>query len=192
MLMKVFRSILGLATADGAGAAGNGPSAHAFAFTGIDGRPMPLDAYRGRALLIVNTASRCGFTRQYAELQDLWSRYRDRGLVVIGVPSNDFGAQEPGNADEIKSFCALNFGVDFPLTTKERVSGRAAHPFYAWAADELGFGAKPRWNFHKYLVDGNGRLVDWFSTMTPPSSSRLIEAIEAALPPADGLNRGPG
>ncbi len=189
--MPFFRSLCGLFTATAliGSTAGATPSsrattksAHDFSFTSIDGQPLPLQDFAGRAVLIVNTASQCGFTKQYAGLQDLWQRYRDRGLVVLGVPSNDFGGQEPGSASEIKSFCEVNFNVDFPLTRKEHVSGEARHPFYTWAATELGTAAKPRWNFHKYLVAPDGRLVDWFSTMTKPTSDRVTRAVEATLP----------
>lgn len=159
---------------------GNG--AHAFSFVSIEGKPLPLASLSGKAVMIVNTASRCGFTKQYADLQDLWQRYRDRGLVVLGVPSNDFGGQEPGTEAEIKTFCEVNFDVDFPLTEKVRVKGDGAHPFYKWAADELGALAKPRWNFHKYLIASDGRLVEWFSTPTSPTEARVIRAVEAALP----------
>ena len=157
-------------------------SAFGFAFTSIEGEPMPLTAFAGKTLLVVNTASFCGFTRQYAALQELWERYRDRGLVVLGVPSNDFGGQEPGSESEIKQFCEVNFSVDFPLTTKEHVKGEAAHPFYRWAGREFGPAAEPRWNFHKYLVSPDGRLVAWFPTMMSPTSDEVTEAVEAHLP----------
>ena len=130
---------------------------------------------------MVNTASFCGFTRQYAGLQTLWERYRDQGVVVLGVPSNDFGAQEPGTEAEIKEFCEVNFNVDFPLTQKERVKGDRAHPFYRWAAETLGPSAAPRWNFHKYLVGPDGRLVGWFGTSTSPTAPQVVRAIEASL-----------
>ena len=161
-------------------------SAHDFAFTAIEGHPLPLAAYRGKAVLLVNTASQCGFTHQYETLQRVWERYRERGLVVLGVPSNDFGGQEPGSEKEIKQFCEVTFGLDFPLTTKQRVKGEQAHPFYRWAAGELGEAATPRWNFHKYLIAPDGRLVDWFSTPTPPNSERVRRAIEAHLPKSAG------
>jgi len=157
-------------------------TAHDFSFAAIEGGALPLSDFSGRAVLVVNTASRCGFTRQYGDLQALWSRYRDRGLVVLGVPSNDFGGQEPGTETEIKTFCEVNFDVDFPMTEKVHVSGETAHPFYDWARQELGALAKPRWNFHKYLVAPDGRLVDWFSTPTSPLSKRVIRAVEANLP----------
>ena len=163
-----------------------GTTAHDFAFTAIEGEPLPMTSFEGKALMVVNTASRCGFTRQYGDLQDVWERYRDRGLVVLGVPSNDFGGQEPGTEAAIKKFCEVNFNVDFPMTTKVRVKGDDAHPFYRWAADELGAEAEPRWNFHKYLVAPDGRLVGWFPTRTPPNAEEVLRAIEAQLPEATG------
>jgi len=140
---------LGLRTGPKPAAAG---SAHDFSFTAIDGEALPLSTFRGKVLLVVNTASRCGFTRQYEGLQALWNDYRDRGLVVLGVPSNDFGGQEPGSDPDISEFCTVNFHVDFPLTAKTPVRGQNAHPFYRWAAREVGALGVPRWNFHKYLV----------------------------------------
>lgn len=157
-------------------------SAHDFAFTSIDGEPMPMASFKGKAVLVVNTASLCGFTPQYTALQALWDRYQARGLVVLGVPSNDFGAQEPGTSAEIKNFCDTNYFITFPLADKEVVSGDGAHPFYQWASGELGALAAPKWNFHKYLVAPDGRLVDWFATTTKPDSAKVIKAIEAVLP----------
>ncbi|MAN80028.1 MAG: glutathione peroxidase [Rhodospirillaceae bacterium] len=157
-------------------------TAHDFAFTAIDGTPLPLKAFAGKAVLVVNTASQCGFTPQYSALQELWTRYRDKGFMLLGVPSNDFGGQEPGTAAEIKDFCEVNFNVDFPLTEKVAVTGENAHPFYVWAGKELGVLAKPRWNFHKYLIAPDGRLIDWFSTPTKPTAPRVLKAVEAALP----------
>ena len=130
----------------------------------------------------MNTASHCGFTPQYEGLQTLWETYRDRGLVVLGVPSNDFGGQEPGSEAEIKAFCEVNFSVDFPMTEKQVVKGEGAHPFYKWTAEELGFMSRPRWNFYKILVDPEGNAVAWFSSMTKPTSSKVSTAIEAVLP----------
>lgn len=153
-----------------------------FVFTSIDGEAMPLSAYQGKALLVVNTASRCGFTPQYEGLQALWQRYRDRGLVVIGVPSNDFGGQEPGSAAQIKSFCETNFAVDLPMTDKNQVVGDEAHPFYRWAATALGADQAPRWNFHKYLVGPDGRLVAAIPTRSEPTSEPVIAAVEKVLP----------
>lgn len=165
-------------------ARGNAMSAHDFTFQAIEGGELPLGGFKGKAVLVVNTASQCGYTPQYAGLQALWQRYRARGLVVLGVPSNDFGGQEPGSAAEIKQFCEVNFDVDFPLTEKQRVIGADAHPFYRWIARELGEGQVPRWNFHKYLVAPDGSLAGTFPTRVPPDAPELIKAIEAALPPA--------
>ena len=180
----LVRSLMVLAALIGgaSSAAGDGSqSAHDFSFTAIEGDLLPLSQYQGKVVLVVNTASRCGFTRQYDDLQAVWDRYRDQGLVVLGVPSNDFGGQEPGTEAEIKEFCEVNFSIDFPMTTKEHIKGDTAHPFYAWAARELGPMAKPMWNFHKYLIDGDGRLVEWFSSPTSPSSERMTRAIETQL-----------
>ncbi|MBM08200.1 MAG: glutathione peroxidase [Magnetovibrio sp.] len=163
-------------------AASKSITAYDFSFTSIDGNPLPLSSFTGKAVLVVNTASYCGFTSQYSQLQTLWHAYRDRGLIVLGVPSNDFGAQEPGTNNEIKAFCEVNFDIDFPLTEKVHVKGESVHPFYAWAERKLGVFAKPRWNFHKYLIAPDGHLVNWFSSVTSPSSSRLTKAVEAVLP----------
>jgi len=156
-------------------------TAHDFSFTAIEGGDLPLSNYKGEVVLVVNTASRCGFTPQYQALQDLYDAYKDKGFVVLGVPSNDFGAQEPGQAEEIKEFCEVNFNITFPMTDKTKVKGSDAHPFYQWAGDELGVMAKPRWNFHKYLIGRDGRLRDWFSSPTNPSSDKMRRAVETAL-----------
>lgn len=161
-----------------------GQSAHDFIFQSIDGQPLPLATFAGKAVLVVNTASQCGFTPQYAELEQLWRDYRGRGLVVLGVPSNDFGGQEPGGAAEIRAFCADTYAVDFPLAAKVRVKGADAHPFYRWAAAQVGALGVPRWNFHKYLIAPDGRLADWFSTVTKPRAPKVVAAIEKLLPPA--------
>lgn len=180
-MRKVLISIIAAFGLTLSGAAHAG-SAHMFDFTSIEGTPLSLAGYRGKAVLVVNTASRCGFTPQYAGLQSLWEKYRDRGLVVLGVPSNDFGAQEPGSEGEIKSFCEVNFDIDFPMTAKEVVSGDNAHPFYKWSSEALGGLSKPRWNFHKILLDTEGNAVDWFAPTTTPNADKLISAIEAVLP----------
>ncbi|NVK18411.1 MAG: glutathione peroxidase [Methylocystaceae bacterium] len=157
-------------------------TAHDFSFDTIEGTPLNLSDYKGHVVLVVNTASECGFTPQYKGLQALWEAYKDKGLVVLGVPSNDFGGQEPGQADEIKQFCEVNYGVDFPLTDKTVVKGDQAHPFYKWARQELGFMAAPKWNFHKYLIDQNGQLVDWFATTTKPQSDKITKKLDRLLP----------
>jgi glutathione peroxidase len=165
-----------------AAAVPSGRTGFDFEFQSIDATPINLSDWRGRALLVVNTASQCGFTGQYAGLQHLHATYQDRGLTVIGVPSNDFGGQEPDSEADIKAFCRSHFQVSFPMTAKTHVIGAHAHPFYRWAADELGAAARPRWNFHKYLVAPDGQLADWFSTVTGPASSRVVSAIERVLP----------
>ncbi len=135
--------------------------------------------YRGKVLLVVNTASRCGFTDQYADLEQLYADYRDRGLEIAGFPSNDFGNQEPGNESSIKSFCRLTYGVRFPMYAKTRVRGETADPFYKALADAAG--TEPRWNFHKYLLDRDGNLVGSFGSSTNPQGRKMIEAIESVL-----------
>ncbi|MEQ9447991.1 MAG: glutathione peroxidase, partial [Rhodospirillaceae bacterium] len=125
-------------------------TAHDFSFSAIEGGELPMSQFAGKAVLVVNTASFCGYTPQYTGLQALWDEYRDKGLVVLGVPANNFGGQEPGSDEEIKQFCEVNFSVDFPMTSKESVAGADAHAFYKWAAVTLGTDKAPKWNFHKY------------------------------------------
>jgi len=158
-----------------------GPSAWDFSFTAIDGEQLPLSQYEGQAVLVVNTASRCGFTSQYDALQQLWLDYRERGLIVIGVPSDDFGGQELSSEVEIKQFCEVNFNIDFPLTSITSVKGGTAHPFYKWAGQEVGMFARPKWNFHKYLIDRNGQLSASFSSMALPTSDKIRTAVETVL-----------
>jgi glutathione peroxidase len=168
----------------GASDAAEPAGAHAFAFTSIEGDPLPLAAFAGRPVLVVNTASMCGFTYQYAALQRLWAAYRDRGLVVLGVPSNDFGGQEPGSAKEIKTFCETNFDVDFPLTEKVHVKGAPSHPLFAWFREELGADAGPRWNFHKYLIAPDGRVVAAWPSSVEPDAKEITAAVDQLLPEA--------
>lgn len=153
---------------------------HTFKTLGTE-KPMPLSDFKGNVLLIVNTASKCGFTGQYKGLEKLYKNYKDKGLVIIGVPSNDFGGQEPGSDEEIASFCRINYGVTFPMASKESVKGKQAHPFYIEAKKTLGFGSAPKWNFHKYLIDRKGVLIDYFHSTTKPTSDRIITAIEKIL-----------
>ncbi|MBM3610722.1 MAG: glutathione peroxidase [Alphaproteobacteria bacterium] len=157
-------------------------TAYNFSFKELVGGDMiRLKQFKGKVLLIVNTASECGFTPQYEGIETLYNKYKHKGFVVIGIPSNDFGGQEPGSKKEIADFCKINYGVTFPMTSKEIVSGNKAHPFYIWAKKILGFGTSPKWNFHKYLVDRHGNLVDYFNSTTFPDSKRLTNAIERAL-----------
>lgn len=159
-------------------------SAYDFSFTSILGDPAPLAAYKGKAILIVNTASRCGFTSQYEGLQKLYESYGPDGLVIIGVPSNDFGAQEPGTEAEIKEFCEGVYKITFPLMSKEVVTGSDAHSFYQWAAAQKKGGlifSSPKWNFHKYLVGRDGALIGSFGSQVTPQSAELLSAVAAAL-----------
>jgi glutathione peroxidase len=163
-------AVFGLAVAamtGGRAMAGTG-SVYDFTLPGIDGRPLALAKFRGKALLIVNTASECGFTPQYEGLEKLYEHYKSKGLVVLGVPSNDFGGQEPGTAEQIVKFCKLNYGVTFPLAAKTKVKGAEADPLYAWLT---GLGGPPKWNFHKYLFAADG-----------PMGGKITSAVEAALP----------
>jgi glutathione peroxidase len=153
-----------------------------FEFKALEGEKMPLAQWRGHPLLVVNTASFCGYTPQYTDLEAVWRKYRERGLVVIGVPSNDFGQQEPGSAKEIKEFCDANFDVDFPMTEKSRVIGGEAHPFFRWIAAELGEDAAPRWNFHKYLVGPDGQLAGVWPSSVKPTDAKVTAEIEKLLP----------
>lgn len=156
-------------------------TAHDFAFAGIAGGMVRLADYAGGPVLVVNTASKCGYTGQYDGLQALYDRYRERGLTVVGVPSDDF-RQELATAEAVKEFCEMNFGIDFPMAGITPVKGGSAHPFYAWAARTLGPRNAPRWNFHKYLVGPDGRLVAAFGTQVEPTAPEIVAAIERLLP----------
>jgi glutathione peroxidase len=159
----------------------NASNLHDFTLTGIDGKPLSLQQFDGKVVLLVNTASECGYTGQYEGLEALWLAYKDKGLVVVGVPSNDFGGQEPGKAAEIASFCKLNYGVTFPLADKTVVKGKSANPVYIWAGSQAGALGSPKWNFHKYLFARSGQFIDWFSTPTEPMSKKIKAAVEKAL-----------
>jgi glutathione peroxidase len=156
-------------------------TAYDFSFTSIDGGALPLSNFKGKALLVVNVASQCGLTPQYSGLEALWKDKSGKGLVVLGVPANDFGAQEPGTEKEIKTFCETRFAVDFPMTAKEHVIGPDAHPLYKWVVSELGEAAAPKWNFHKYLFGRDGSIAGTFGSRTPPDAAELTSAIDAAL-----------
>jgi glutathione peroxidase len=157
-------------------------TAYDFTAETLEGRPAPLADYRGQVLLIVNTASKCGFTPQYTGLEALWTKYKDRGLTVLGFPCNQFGAQEPGDAAEIASFCSLTYDVTFPMMTKVEVNGSKAHPLWAWLKNSkkglLG-SESIKWNFTKFLIDRNGQVIARFGPTTEPKA--LEGAIEAAL-----------
>ena len=155
-------------------------SAYAFSFPALSGDDIRLAAFTGKPLLVVNTASLCGYTPQYAGLQELWSEFRERGLTVIGVPSNDFGGQEPGGTSEISETAHHQYGVTFPIAAKAVVVGPKAHPFYKWAA-EARPKEVPKWNFHKYLVGRDGYIAEVFPSAVEPADTRIKTAIARAL-----------
>jgi glutathione peroxidase len=154
-----------------------------FTLADLDGQPLPLSRYRGCAVLLVNVASRCGLTPQYAGLETLWREGRELGLVVVGLPCNQFGAQEPGSADEIREFCAINYSVSFPLSAKIDVNGPDRHPLYRWLAGPTArFPGDIEWNFEKFLIDAEGEPVERFAPTVKPEDIVLREAIARAVP----------
>ncbi|MHC2619787.1 glutathione peroxidase [Bradyrhizobium huanghuaihaiense] len=155
-------------------------SAYAFTFPALSGDDIRLAAFTGKPLLVVNTASLCGYTPQYAGLQELWGEFRERGLTVIGVPSNDFGSQEPGGAGEITETAHHQYGVTFPIAAKAVVIGAKAHPFYKWAA-EARPREVPRWNFHKYLIGRDGYIAEVFPSAVEPTDTRVKTAVAKSL-----------
>lgn len=174
----VAASALSLATAASAGGGG----VHDFTLDLSDGTPQKLAGYRGKALLIVNTASRCGFTKQYAALEELQRRYRERGFTVLAFPSNDFLGQEPGTNEEIRAFCTREFGTTFPLFAKISVKGRGIHPLFRHLTTRPGLEGNVSWNFNKFLVDADGRLVARFGSRVDPMSAELTRKLEEVLP----------
>jgi len=152
-----------------------------FEINSINGNKLKLSNFEGKTVLIVNVASNCGFTRQYNDLQDLYDNYKDKGLVIIGIPSNQFGGQEPGSEEEIKDFCEANFNITFPMTSKYDVKGKNAHPIYLWAKETYGNSTAPKWNFHKILVNKEGKVIDTFASFTNPNSKKIIKKIENVL-----------
>ena len=154
--------------------------ANEFSFKSVDGNIINLADYKEKVILVVNVASRCGFTNQYKDLQTLWAQYKDNNLIVLGVPSNNF-RQEPGTNKEIKDFCETTFGVNFPVTEKIDVIGKKSHPFFVWAKKNHGIGAVPKWNFHKIIIGKDGKVADTFTSITNPSSKKFIASIEKEL-----------
>jgi glutathione peroxidase len=180
---RTFLAIIGAAAAAPARAQAPAMSritAYAFHFAGLEGGDIQLAEHAGKPILIVNTASLCGYTPQYAGLQQLWQRYRDRGLLIVGVPSNDFGGQEPGGAADIAETAQHQYGVTFPITAKVVVHGAGIHPFYKWAAAQRPLDL-PRWNFHKYLIGRDGLITASFPSEVEPTDARVIAAIEKEL-----------
>ena len=154
--------------------------AYDYTFDSIDGSKIELKDFKDKVIVVVNVASRCGYTPQYDGLQKLWVDYETKNIVVIGVPTNNF-KQEPGTNKEIKNFCETNFGINFPMTEKIDVIGKNAHPFYKWAKENHGIGAIPKWNFHKIIVGKNGKILDTFASFTKPTSSKFIKVIEKEI-----------
>lgn len=157
-------------------------SVHGFAMKTIDGTTRSLGAYKGKAVLVVNTASECGFTPQYAGLEKLYEKYKDRGFAIAAFPSNDFGAQEPGSDAEIKTFCERQYKTTFDLYSKIPVKGAAAHPFYKYLTSQPGATGEIEWNFTKFLVDADGRVVARFPSKVTPESKELVAKLESVLP----------
>ena len=152
-----------------------------FKINSINGDELDLSIFNGKTILLVNVASKCGFTKQYDDLQKLYDEFKDKGLVVIGVPNNQFGAQEPGTEAEIKNFCETNFNITFPMTTKYDVKGDNAHPIYIWAKDTYGKSTVPKWNFHKILINKDGKIADTYASFTGPKSKKIINKLDQIL-----------
>ena len=147
----------------------------------ISGEGLDLSQFKGKTILLVNVASKCGFTKQYTDLQSLYEKYRDQGLIVVGIPSNQFGGQEPGSNKEIKDFCETNFNITFPITDKVLVKGENAHEIYMWAKKNYGSSTVPKWNFHKILLNKEGKVQDTFNSYVAPLSKKIISKIEKIL-----------
>ena len=147
----------------------------------INGEDLNLNQYKGKAVLLVNVASKCGFTKQYSGLQSLYDKYKEKGFVVIGIPSNQFGQQEPGSNNEIKDFCETNFNITFPMTNKVNVKGENTHELYAWAKENHGNSTVPKWNFHKILINKQGKVEETYGSFIKPMSKKLITKIESLI-----------
>ena len=147
----------------------------------ISGDSLDLSKYSGKTILLVNVASNCGFTKQYDDLQKLYDEFKTKGLIIVGVPTNQFGGQEPGTEAEIKNFCETNFNITFPMTSKYDVKGSNAHPIYMWAKDTFGKSTIPKWNFHKILINKEGKIEDTFASFTSPMSKKIINRLDQIL-----------
>ena len=155
--------------------------AYDFEFKNLNGGVLSLSKFKNKIIIIVNVASKCGFTNQYKDLQKIWEKYNKKGIVVLGIPSNDFGKQEPGSSEEIKEFCEANFGINFPMTEKIIVKGDSAHPFYLWAKKNHGKSAIPKWNFHKIIIGKDGKIFETFTSITSPTSKKFISILDNLL-----------
>ena len=152
-----------------------------FNIMNVNGEIIDLSIHKNKTILLVNVASNCGFTKQYSDLQELYERYKDKGLLVLGVPSNQFGGQEPGTNEEIKDFCETNFNITFPITSKFDVKGLKAHPIYLWANENHGKSTIPKWNFHKILINKDGKIEETYASFTNPMSKKITNKIEEIL-----------
>ena len=147
----------------------------------INNETINLSKFKGKTILLVNVASKCGFTKQYTGLQTLYDNYKDKDFLIIGVPSNQFGGQEPGSNKEIKDFCETNFNITFPITDKVDVKGKNVHALYKWAKENYGNSTVPKWNFHKILINKEGKIQDTFNSFVPPLSNKITKQIEQGL-----------
>jgi glutathione peroxidase len=152
-----------------------------FKINSINGEELDLSRFARKTILLVNVASKCGFTKQYDDLQKLYDNFKDKGLIIIGVPTNQFGGQEPGTEAEIKNFCETNFNITFPMTSKYDVKSNNAHPIYKWAKETFGKSTVPKWNFHKILINKNGKIEDTFASFTSPMSKKIINKLDQIL-----------
>ncbi len=156
-------------------------NAYRFSFTDIKGKELNLSDYKGKLIMIVNTACLCGFTPQFAKLEKLYEKYKDKDFILIGVPSDNFGGQELDSEKDVEEYTQKNFKITFPLTSITDVKGDKAHPFYKWAATKVSILGTPKWNFHKYLIDKNGNLVEWYASTTSPTSKKITHKIDKLL-----------
>ena len=152
-----------------------------FKIKSITGEIIDLSKFRGKTVLLVNVASNCGFTKQYSELQNLYEKYKENNFIVLGVPSNQFGGQEPGTNEEIKNFCETNFNITFPMTDKIKVKGDEAHPIYKWAKKNHGNSTVPKWNFHKILINKDGKIQDTYGSFIKPMSQKILKQLDKIL-----------
>ena len=155
--------------------------AYQFNFNSIDGKEINLNDFKGKPIFIVNTASLCGFTNQYSDIEILHQKYKKDGLIIIGIPSNDFGNQELSSNNKVKEFCAINFNISFMLTEITNIKGEKGHPFFKWVKEEAGFLAFPKWNFYKYLINKEGLLVKWYASTTKPNSKKITAQIDQII-----------
>ena len=150
-------------------------------FEGIDGNIISLKDFKNKPIIIVNSASFCGFTYQYEQLENLYQKFKKTGLVIIAIPSNDFGGQEFKDNKKVKEFCEVNFNISFPITTITKVKGKNRHPFFKWVEKEAGYLSLPKWNFYKYLISKDGKLSSWFSSVTKPSSEKFLNELKKIM-----------